>query len=405
MPMNRPFLPALLLALLLTARPALAAPTGLDQAAAAAVAASPALVAVDRALEAARARARAAGAWPNPSLVSQVQLSTNAANNMVTVGVRQPLDFRGLAAQRRAAAEEDVERLRLTHARLTRQVAQEARQAYLALAYDRARVAQHEARIRYVEQELARGKKRIELGALAPHELIHVEFELAQARQDRQQAAHEAARAETRLNLLWGRATATPVELVPLAEPPRDAERPLQAWLTEAEGARLELQEAAIAARQEARAARLAESLRFGEGEIDLEGGTAANTEPLLYGSFALPVPLHNTRTDEAAAHQAEAARLEAERHVAWRAIAQEIADAHLATRQAAERLRTIDQGLLPLARHAVERAEARTKAGAASPEERLEARRELDEATAARNQALITYHQARLRLEAAVGR
>lgn len=401
----KPALLAATLAVLLTASPATAAGAALEQAAEAAIATSPALGALDRAIEAARARARAAGAWPNPSLVSQLQLSTNPANNMAIVGVRQPLDFRGLAAQRREAALEDVAKLEIQREQLRRRVSQEARQAYLALALERARLTQRDAEIAYLQAEVERGRQRIALGALAPHELVHVEFELAQARQARREASHAAERAQARLNGLWGRAPDAAITPGPLPEPPQGAERALTEWLAEAEGARLELQQAAIAARQETRAARLAESLRFGEGEIDLEGGTAANTDPLLYGAFVLPVPLHNTRRDEAQAHEAEAARLEAEKQAIWREIAQEVADAHLAARQAAERVRAIDEGLLPLAGHALERAEARLKAGAGSPEERLEARRQKATAVAERAQALIAYHQAQLRLEAAAGR
>jgi cobalt-zinc-cadmium efflux system outer membrane protein len=386
------------------APPAQAAPITLETSARTAEAASPALKALDAALEAARARALAAGAWTNPSLVSQVQLSTNPDANMVTVGFRQPLDFRRLAQQRREAAEEEIASLELTRTRTRQQVHHQAKTAYVSLWLARARVAQHDRLVAYAEAELARGRRRVAAGALAGHELVHVEFELARARLDRQAVAHEADRARVRLNFLWGRAADAPI-----AQPPAPATlptlSPLADWLAEGQAQRTELAQAVIAARREERVARLAESLRFGEGDIDLEAGTTGRGDPTIYGAFGLPVPVWNTREHEAAAARAEGARHEAERAATAQGVAQEIADAYLEVQQAAERHRMAASGLLPLAGHALEKAEARVRAGAGRPAEVLEARQAILDAESARLNALLDYHLAHARLEWAAGR
>lgn len=402
----RPLILALTLALSLTAiaPPAQAAPITPETSAQTAEAASPALKALDAALEAARARALAAGAWTNPSLVSQVQLSTNPDANMVTVGFRQPLDFRRLAQQRRESAEEEIASLALTRTRTRQQVRHQAKAAYVSLWLAQATLAQHDRAVAYAEAELARGRKRVAAGGLAGHELVHVEFELARARLERQSAAHEADRARARLNFQWGRAPEAPVALppAPTTLPPLP---PLADWLAEGQAQRPELAQAVIAARREERVARLAESLRFGEGDIDLEAGTTGRGDPTIYGAFGLPVPVWNTREHEAAAARAEGARHAAERAATAQGIAQEIADAYLEVRQAAERHRMAASGLLPLAGHALEKAEARVKAGAARPAEVLEARQAVLAAESARLNALLDYHLAHARLEWAAGR
>ncbi|MNS89599.1 Outer membrane efflux protein [compost metagenome] len=323
---------------------------------------------------------------------------------MVTVGFRQPLDFRRLADQRRAAADEEVAGLELARRRAAQQVRHQATIAYWQLSLAEANRAQHDRLVAFAEGELARGRARVAAGGIAGHELVHVEFELARARLARQAAAHEAARARTRLNLLWGRDIEAAVALPP---PPTTLKAlpALADWLAEGRANRPEIGQAVIAARREARVARLAESLRFGEGEIDLEAGTTGRSDPTLYGAFALPVPIWNTREHEAAAARSEQARHEADRAAVAQAVAAEIADSYLETQQAAERFVAAETGLVPLAGHALEKAEARLKAGAGRPTELIEARRELMLAEAARLNALLDYHLAFARLELAAGR
>ncbi|MEB3329439.1 MAG: TolC family protein [Candidatus Sericytochromatia bacterium] len=407
--------PRRLLAFLLTGAcgllppgPAVAAEPPLTASAAAerAVRASGAVRALERAVEAARARARAAGAWPNPAVVSQYQLSTDPGNHMLTVGVRQPLDFRGLARQRQEAAEDGALAIAAELTATRRQVAYQARRAYVSLWLALATVRGHEADQRYLRDELARGKRRVAAGALAAHELIHTEFELALAHQRWVQAGHDAERARDRLNVLFGSPVATPIPMPPVALAAPAPEGDLATWVAEARRQRAEPLQAELGARQERRSARLAESLRFGEGELDLEGGTAGPYgAPMLYSAFSLPVPLWNDHAAEAAAHEAEAARQEAQRAAAEATIAAEVTDAWLETRQAAARVEEVARGPLALAGHALEKARARLAAGAGSPVEVLEARQQQREAETSHLQALLAYHLARLRLEEAAGR
>jgi cobalt-zinc-cadmium efflux system outer membrane protein len=325
---------------------------------------------------------------------------------MLTVGVRQPLDFRGLARQRQEAAEEEALAVEAELAGTRRQVAYQARRAHVALWLALATVRGHEAEQRYLRDELARGKRRVAAGALAPHELIHTEFELAQAHQRWVQASHDAERARDRLNVLFGRPVGTAIPMPPVALTAPVPEGELAAWVAEARAHRFEPLQAELAARRERRSARLAASLRFGEGELDMQGGTAGPLNaPLLYTAFSLPVPVWNDYGAEAASHEAEAARQEAQRAAAEAAIAAEVTDAWLEARQAAARVEEIARGPLALAGHALEKAQARLAAGAGALVEVLEARQQRLAAEASRLQALLTYHQARLRLEEAAGR
>ena len=392
-------------ALLAPQAPASAAVLVPEQAVARALAASPALRAYDQAIDAARVRAGLAGAWPNPSVVTQVQLSPNRDQQMLTLGLRQPLDFRNLGALRRTHAEADVEALALARERTHRKVANEARQAYLHLWRDEAAVRAQERHVAFLEGELARQRRRAAAGAVAPHETLHVAYELASARLQRQAARHEAERERARLNFLWGAPADAAIALAPRPAGPPGPLPPLDAWVAEARAKRLELAEATTAIRREVHAANVAEALRFGEGELDLEAGTAGAADPLFYSAFALPVPLWADPAGGAAAARADAARLEAERVGLARAIDQEVADAYLACRQAAERLRETTEVLVPLAGHALERAVTRVRAGAAMGAEILEARKQQRDAENARLQATLDYDLALLRLGQAAGR
>jgi outer membrane protein TolC len=205
---------------------------------------------------------------------------------------------------------------------------------------------------------------------------------------------------------MWGLPVGAPIALAPRPAAPPQALAPLEAWVAEARARRLELAEAATAIRREVHAANLAEALRFGEGELDLQGGTIGRDDsPLAYGAFALPVPLWRDPVTGAAAARADAARLEAERAALGRAIELEVADAYLGCRQAAERLRTCDEVLVPLAGHGLERALLRVRAGAATGVEVLEARKQQLDAQNAELEARLDYDLAVLRLVQAAGR
>lgn len=365
-----------------------------------------AVKALEKALEAARARVQSAGSWANPSLVSQYQLSTDAGNHMLTLGLRQPLDFRGITSQRQIAAEDEAFALEIQLAATRRKVAYQARRAYVTLWLSEATEKGQGAALGFLKAELERGKKRVKAGALAPHELIHTEFEWALAQQRYTQAKHEVERARIRLNVLLERPISQSISLPPVAQDAPPPEGELNRWLEEARLKRPEPNLAKLAARQERRGAKMAELMRFGEGEIDLEGGTAGPyAAPMLYGAFTLPIPLWNNYAAATNAHQAEAARQEAHQAAAEAALKAEVTDAWIETRQAAARVEEVTQGSLTLAAHALEKAQARVASGAGAALEVVEARQQELEAKTQHIRALLNYHLARLKLEEAVGR
>ena len=268
-----------------------------------AIQASGAIRALERAYDAGRARARAVGTWPNPSLVSQYQLSTDPGNHMVTFGLRQPLDFRGLTNQRREAAEDDVRTIATELDALKREVRYQARRAFISLWLAQATLDGQQAETAFLKNELSRERRRVAVGTLAGHELVHAEFDVARSEQSRAETEHELERARARLNVLFGQPVDAPIRLPAIDLTVPAPTNDLSEWITEALKNRFEPLKAMIAAQKERRAAKLAESLRFGEGEIDLEGGTAGPLmAPMLYSAFSLPVPLWNDHRTAVAA-------------------------------------------------------------------------------------------------------
>lgn len=381
------------------------APASLDAVAREALAHSPALSAMDQAIKAADARATAAGAPANPSLIAQLQLSPQPANNMVTMGLRQPLDFRGLASQRRAQVAEDVEILKLSRDRLAKQVALQAKDAYFRLWSAREALKVHGWDLAWQQEELARVRRQIAAGDLAPHERTDAEFELMKLQLAHRSAAQQVLAQEARLAFLLGRAPETPLGLGELAPPATPSLAPLDAWLAEARRQRPEPRQIEIARRREERGVRLADSMRFGNGEVQAQLGTAANTDPLVYGAFDLPLPLRYDQAGERAGAQAEAARLEAERLVKDQEIAQEVLAAYYEALEAQARLADLDARSLPFAEHQLEKATARRKAGFGSLVELRAARHVLSDVASERLQAILAYQLSYLRLEGAAGR
>jgi outer membrane protein TolC len=370
------------------------------------VQASGVIRALERACDACRARAQAVGAWPNPALVSQYQLSSDPGNHMLTFGLRQPLDFRGLTSQRREAAEDEVRAMTLELDALKREVRYQARRAFISLWLAQATVDGQNTELTFLKHELVRVRRRVAAGTLSVHEVVHAEFEMSQAEQSHTEAAHELERVRARLNVLFGQPVDAPIRLPAIElKVPVPADN-MSEWIAEALKNRSEPLKALISAQKERRAARLAESLRFGEGEIDLQGGTAGPlVAPILYSAFSLQVPLWNDYRTEVAAHEAEAASQEARRLASESAIAAEVTDAWIEARQAAIRVKQVVTVSLALSEHALEKAEIRVAAGAGTLVEVLEAKQRRNTAHTARLKALLNYHLARLRLEEAAGR
>ncbi|MNX65856.1 Outer membrane efflux protein [compost metagenome] len=295
--------------------------------------------------------------------------------------------------------------LTLSRKRLEKQVALQAKAAYYRLWSVREALKVHDRDISWQQAEVGRVNKQIAAGELAPHERLDADFELLKLQLARRGVEQQVVAQEAHLAFLLGRPVGEPLALAELAAPQPTPLQPLEAWLAEARRERLEPQEIAIARRREERGVRLAESWRFGNGEIEAQLGTAANTEPVVVGGFDLPLPVRYDQAGERAAATAEAARLEAERLVKDQEIAQEVLGAYYAALEAKTRLAEIDTRSLPFAEHMLEKATARRKAGVGSIAELAAARHALSDVASDRLQALLAYQLSYLRLESAVGR
>jgi outer membrane protein TolC len=395
---------ALLLLLALPTGSAWATPLTQDELSTRAIAHSPVIKAMDHAIEAAKARTVVSGARSNPSLVGQVQLSPTSDHNMLTLGFRQLLDFRGLASQRRAQAEEEVEILALQRMRLTQEVSAQAKEVYWQAWQARTELDRKTRDLAWRRDELERARKRVEMGSTSRHELVDVELDLLEAELAQRNAQQQAKGQVARLNFLLGQPASTEIAL---AAPPSTLEplAPLSTWIDEAQLNRPEPRQVAIARRREVRGVRLAESLSFGEGELEAQAGTAANADPVFLGSFDLPLPLWNRYEGERKAASADAARLDVEMLASRQAIAQEVLTAYYAAVEARSRLVDVTERLIPHAEHMLEKAQERLKLGAGSRAELQSARHAFSQAESERAKAYLDYQLSLLRLETAAGR
>jgi cobalt-zinc-cadmium efflux system outer membrane protein len=395
---------ALLLLVAIPAGAAWGTPLTQEELSAKAIAQSPVIQAMDHAIEAAKARALVSGARNNPSLVGQLQLSPTADHNQFTLGFRQLLDFRGLASQRRAQAEEEVEILGLQRARLTQEVGAHAKEAYWQAWLAKTELQRLTRDLDWQRDELNRARKRVEMGTASRHELIDAELDLLEAELAQRHAQQQAKGALARLNFLLGQEAEAELDLVsprfevgPLA--------PLSEWIGEAQVNRPEPRQVAIARRREVRGIRLAESLRFGEGELEAQAGTASNSDPLLLGSFDLPLPLWNGHEAERKAATADAARLDVELLASKQAISREVLAAYYEAVAARSRLVDVTERLIPHAEHLLEKADERLKLGAGNRAELLGARHAFSQAESDRAKAHLDYQLTLLRLQTAAGR
>ena len=395
---------ALLLLLALPAGAAWGQPLSPDDLSSMAVRQSPVIQAMDHAIEAAKARTQVSGALSNPSIVGQVQLSPTTDHNMLTLGFRQLLDFRGLAAQRREQAAEEIEILALQRTRLTQEVGAQAKEVYWQTWLAETERALKSRDLAWQRDEVTRVRKRVDMGSASRHELIDAELDLLQAELAERSAQQHAKGQRARLKFLLGL-----VEDAPLALATPSAEvaplEPLATWIDEAQLNRPEPRQVAIARRREVRGVRLAESLRFGEGELEAQAGTAANSDPVFFGTFDLPVPLWNRHEGERRAAAPDAARLDVELLASRQAISQEVLAAYYAALEAQTRLKDVSERLVPHAEHVLEKAEERLKLGAGNRTELQSARHALSQAESERAKAHLDYQLSLLRLHTAAGR
>lgn len=365
---------------------------------------SPAVRAFAAAAQASAAKLRTAGAWANPALVAQLQLATDPANHMTTVGLRQPLDFRGLTSLRRAQAERELQAAELGLARAKREARLALRGAFEALAVAEEGVVGAMAAEAFRAGELRRAQRRVGEGALMAHERVDAELAWAGAKAALQAALQARAGAAVRVQLLVGAAPEAPLGRAEAPAAWLAPPGPLGPWLVQARRHRLELAEAREAVAREALGAELARALRLGEGELDLEGGTTSVSSPTLYAAFALPLPLWNDREGEVGAAEAQRARAEAEAALRLRQAELEVAEAHAALLARQAELAILEAAALPQAEHALERAHQRLAAGVGTADERAAAQAEWLAQAAMQRRLRQEAWAARRRLDAAAG-
>lgn len=355
-------------------------------------------------IAAAEALALQAGVLPNPELQLELEDFTGSdqysafGQSQTTLSVAQPLLLGGRRAQRRevAAREVGAEKARGSAALVRAEVA--ARQAYVALVAENARVEVTARGEDLARDMLAEARRRAEGGAGSRADVERASVALATTSLQTTTASRRAEAAAARLASFWGAAAGEVACLrldlaPPAAAPAADARANPLVAIAEAE---IEVQRAEVA-RQRAEATpdvEVAAGVRHlaGPGEVSLVAGVAVEL-PLFDRNRG------NVRAAEERLFAAQARARVAEQEAAAR-LARLRADVEVARQRAT----TLGGETIPAAERAFEALRRAWQGGAASSLDVLDAQRSLVALRLERVDALADYHFALAALEGAAG-
>lgn len=361
---------------------------------------NPAVDAAAHAVDAARARVRVRGAWPDPTVsASLAPLSLTDANPGVAVGVSQALPISGRKGLDRAAArieaaiaEEDVHQVRLELALAASRLFDDYWLAEQALALN----AEHRALVVDLQQS---ARTRYAVGRVPEAAPLTAELTLLQLEEEA--IALEAQR-DAIVAALSGLLHREPAPLPPPVDPPAPAALP-EAPAPDRPDLRVLEHEEALAELQE----RSARRLWTPEPTLMTEYSTMWDEVPHRWMvGVALDVPLQvGPRRGAVDAARAERARASAARERALEEARVEVQQAWLAA-DAARRTHALAIGrLLPVAEERLRAARIAFEADRADFDAIIEAERALLQAQLTARAAVADHHRALAALAVASGR
>jgi cobalt-zinc-cadmium efflux system outer membrane protein len=354
---------------------------------------SPTLEAMLASLEAAQARADAAGRWPSPELDVAIAPRTFAAGDppaMYRVGLRQPIGPFGMRGAQALGARADAEGVSADVAATRLDLLREARVAFAEYRRAEAGRAVHRAMVDLAAQIRQVALVRYASGKAEQADPLAAGVEAARLTHHAVMLDSEARVAAARLNALMGRPARDPLP------PPSDDDGTSTASGPDSAAATpdLDLQlELARAERPELRGAtsrvagrvalrRAAAHARWPGLSLGV-GYDRFMDEPTARAMVELGVelPLFSGRGAEERAASAEVAQAEADRAGLLLRVDREVTEAAARSEEATHELEVVDQGVLPAATQAVAAARTAYEGGRGSMSALLDALRSLVEA------------------------
>ena len=392
-----------------SAAPADAEPLSRSDAVRLAVERNPAVEAARNDYEAARARARQAGALPDPEFEFEElpKLGHAGDHGEHTIGVSQRIEFPLKWWHRLQAGRRHAEAARLAVFETTRlDVSLRAKQAYDRIALQKFLLQRARQDLELAQNILRQARIRFEAGDVPQLDVMRASVEVGRAANRLTAAKNDLSMAGTALNALLARPLRTPIAIVDsLVYQPveTDLDRLTAAALKQRPDlAGVELQLKALQSRQAAATAAYWPDLNVGLALQQQHGGQGEDSW-LLRFSLEVPLWAFSRQRGERAEARAEVARVAAERDAMRYQVLLETERAYLDFNTAEEQVALFQDRILPEAERAFEVAGRSYDEGKLTYLELLEAQRTYIETQIEYARGLFEYRAAAAALERAV--
>ena len=370
---------------------------------------NPQVEAARNAYEAARARARQAGALPNPEFEFEElpKLGSSGDHGEHTIGVSQRVEFPLKWWHRFQAGRQHAEAARLAVFEMAKlDISLQAKQAYDRIALQKSLLQHARQDLDLAQNILRQAHIRFEAGDVSQLDVMRASVEVGRATNRRTAAQNDLSVAKTALNALLARPLQTPFALADSL-----VYQPVETHLDQLTAAALkqrpdlagtELQLKALQSQQAAATAAYWPDLNVGLALQQQHGGHEEDSW-LLHFSMEVPLWAFSRQRGERAEAKAEVAKVTAERDAVRYQVLLETEQAYLDLKTAGEQVILFQDRILPEAERAFEVAGRSYDEGKLTYLELLEAQRTYIETQIEYAQALFEYRMATAALERAI--
>ncbi|MCE2447735.1 MAG: TolC family protein [Candidatus Latescibacteria bacterium] len=370
---------------------------------------NPQVEAARNAYEAARARARQAGALPNPEFEFEElpKLGSSGDHGEHTIGVSQRVEFPLKWWHRFQAGRQHAEAARLAVFEMAKlDISLQAKQAYDRIALQKSLLQHARQDLDLAQNILRQAHIRFKAGDVSQLDVMRASVEVGRATNRRTAAQNDLSVAKTALNALLARPLQTPFALADSL-----VYQPVETHLDQLTAAALkqrpdlagtELQLKALQSQQAAATAAYWPDLNVGLALQQQHGGHEEDSW-LLRFSMEVPLWAFSRQRGERAEAKAEVAKVAAERDVVRYQVLLETEQAYLDLKTAEEQVILFQGQILPEAKRAFAVAGRSYDEGKLTYLELLEAQRTYIETQIEYAQALFEYRMATAALERAI--